>query len=152
MAFRKKYTFSQPKIIYYVGRGLGNALLVVILLFVSVLFVRGGFKFLRDPGVMMLLFFFFGLYFFYRFYISHSIYKITVDPDSNKVAFYLYRKDKPVEVDIKALRHVRVNGYLIFEFNNKKILYNNTTDTDLLKLINSLKKIEWGGVVSHLRS
>jgi len=140
----RRYTFSQPKMDYYVINNLGKVGLVGILFVVIAFFVIGGISVLQDPAAIIIFIVLFGSYYLYRVVVGHSAHKITVDLDRNRINFYLYWKDEPVEIDIGALKHVRVNGYLIFNFDNRKVLYRNIADIDLLKLMNSLKGLEWG--------
>jgi hypothetical protein len=129
---------------YYVFKNFWKVYLAGILIILFILFNRAGLHFLKDPDAIIIFFMLLIPYYLYRVVVGHSAHKIIVDLDRNRVAFYLYWKDEPVEIDIGTLKHVRVNGYLIFDFDNRKVLYRNIADIDLLKLMNSLKGIEWG--------
>ena len=48
--------------------------------------------------------------------------------------------------DSSGISSIRVNGYIIFKFYDRKIYYNDLKNNELFECINKIRKIEWGGM------
>lgn len=49
-----------------------------------------------------------------------------------------------IHVRFEQIMKIKVNGYVIFNLNDKTVVYNDLTNRLLFETINKIKKIEWG--------
>lgn len=96
-------------------------------------------------GIIFLLFLCLISFLFGKFQ-QRFAYKIIVNFTSRSVRFHMHRNKNIVEVDFDDIKSIRVNGYIIFAFNKKKIFYNDLRNSNLLKCLNKIKKIDWGSL------
>ncbi|MEA1949163.1 MAG: hypothetical protein U9N83_17910, partial [Thermodesulfobacteriota bacterium] len=73
-------------------------------------------------------------------------YKIVVDFESREVRLYMYRSDAIITANFDDIRSIRVNGYIIFVFKERKVFYNGLQNNELLKCLNKITKIHWGSL------
>ena len=78
--------------------------------------------------------------------LTKFAYKIIVDFNSRKVQLHLHRSETIVTVDFDDIESIRVNGYIIFTLKERKVFYNDLQDSNLLKCLNKIKKIDWGSL------
>jgi len=82
--------------------------------------------------------------YFYRRVQRNFAYKINLDFESHKVQLYIYKSEAIITVDFGDIKGIRVNGYIIFVLEDKKIFYNDLQNNELLSCLNKIKRIEWG--------
>ena len=86
--------------------------------------------------------------FIFRKIIRFFSYKIVVDSSLNKITFFRYKEIDSISVDFNEISKIKVNGYLIIQFNNNSIFYNNLQDDQLFIHLNKIKRVELGPLCS----
>lgn len=71
-------------------------------------------------------------------------YKILVDFESRMVWLHMHRSDAVIEVSFDDIKSIRINGYVIFVLDERKIFYNDLQNDDLFICLNKIMKIRWG--------
>ena len=54
------------------------------------------------------------------------------------------RSKEVLKFDFQDLKKIRLNGYIIFTLEKKKVFYAEAQNKKLLKCLNKIKKVEWG--------
>jgi hypothetical protein len=71
-------------------------------------------------------------------------FKISIDFESQKIQFHMYRSNELIELNFNQIDEIRINGYVIFKLCDKKIFYKSLQNNKLFERINRIKKIKWG--------
>ena len=137
------YTFSQPKSIIFVVKHGGKICLAILLFMflVSLVDNKESGYFNRSVHVIIIL----GIliYLVGRF-LKKFAYKILLDFKSRKIRFYMNRSKDIVTINFDDVQRIRVNGYIIFVFEEGKVLYSGELSNEILTCLNKIVKIDWG--------
>jgi hypothetical protein len=60
------------------------------------------------------------------------------------------RSKDVIKFSFDEIKNIRVNGYIIFTLNRKKIFFSAAPSKDVLSCLNRIKKIDWGFLCSVL--
>lgn len=99
-------------------------------------------------GLFALIFFLILLTFAFIKVANKFVHKIVIDFNSQKIELHMFRSNEAILRSFAALKKIRVNGYIIFIFDNKKVFYNDLRNLELFECLNKVRKIEWGGLCS----
>jgi hypothetical protein len=135
------YSFSQSSTKRFIANHLDKLVWACILFLVVFTIVKVGN--LSLYGIIFLIFLCTISYFFGKIQQKFA-YKIIVDFNSRMVRLYMHRNEAIIAVDFDDIKSIRVNGYIIFTLKERKVFYNDLQDSNLLKCLNKIKKIDWG--------
>lgn len=139
---KNMYTFSQTTFQKFFAKHLEKIIFLLTIL-ILIIFVVNNSK-LNIIGLILTLSI---LNIFSLLYIivqKKFAYKIIIDFNSNEIKLYLHRSDDVIIKNLESIEKIRVNGYIIIKTPEKNIYYNDCSNIDLLKILNKIKKIEWG--------
>jgi len=140
---RATYTFSQPKLYqFFVNHGGKICLVLLLLLFLMTMIKNKGDGTL-DRSIHLIIFISILIYLTGRL-LRKFAYKITVDLESHSMRFFMNRTEDIIIVDFDDMRDIRVNGYIIFVLDDRKIFYSGKPSKEILTCLNQIKKIHWG--------
>lgn len=71
-------------------------------------------------------------------------YNITIYPERKEFLFKLYRSNMLVKLKSHEINKIRLNGYLIFYFGDRKILFGGKVDESLIEEVMKIKTIQLG--------
>jgi hypothetical protein len=71
-------------------------------------------------------------------------YKIVVDFESRKVRLHMHRSDAVITADFDDIKSIRVNGYIIFVLEDRRVFYNDLQNNELFDCLNRIMEIHWG--------
>jgi len=140
---RATYTFSQPKLYeFFVNHGAKICLALLSLLFLIAMIQNKGAGYL-NRSIHIIIFISVLIYLTGRL-LRKFAYKIIVDLESHNIRFFMNRTEDSIKVDFDAVREIRVNGYIIFVLNERKIFYSGKPSKEILACLNQIKRIHWG--------
>jgi len=140
---RATYTFSQPKLYeFFVNHGAKICLALLSLLFLIAMIQNKGAGYL-NRSIHIIIFINVLIYLTGRL-LRKFAYKIIVDLESHNIRFFMNRTEDSIKVDFDAVREIRVNGYIIFVLNERKIFYSGKPSKEILACLNQIKRIHWG--------
>jgi len=140
---RATYTFSQPKLYeFFVNHGAKICLALLSLLFLIAMIQNKGAGYL-NRSIHIIIFISVLIYLTGRL-LRKFAYKIIVDLESHNIRFFMNRTEGSIKVDFDAVREIRVNGYIIFVLNERKIFYSGKPSKEILACLNQIKRIHWG--------
>jgi hypothetical protein len=135
------YSFSQSSTNIFIANHLDKFAWICILFLTLFTIIKVGYLSLYGIGVLILLC---TITYLFGKILNNFVYKIILDFNSRRVRFHTYRKEDIIVVDFEDIKSIRVNGYIILAINERKVFYNNLHNSDLLKCLNTVKKIDWG--------
>ena len=141
------YSFSQSSSKRFIANYLDKIVWVCILFLVAFTIVKVGY--LSLYGIIILLFLCTIPYLFGKIQQKFA-YKIIVDFNSRKVRLHMHRNEAIIAVDFDDIKSIRVNGYIILALKERKVFYNDLQNSNLLKCMNKIKKIDWGSLCGLL--
>lgn len=140
---RGTYTFSQPKFYtFFVNHG-GKICFILILFMFSVALIANKeieFLYRLTQGVIFLSI----LIYLAGRILRNFAHKILVDFESRKIEFHMNRSKHLIVSDFDDIRSIRVNGYIIFVLNERKVFYSGAPSKEILTCLNKIKKIRCG--------
>jgi uncharacterized membrane protein len=140
---RATYTFSQPKLYqFFVNHGAKICLVLLLVLFLIAMIKNKGDGYL-DRSIHIIIFISILIYLTGRL-LRKFAYKIIVYLQSHNIRFFMNRTEDIIIVDFDAIRDIRVNGYIIFVLNERKIFYSGKPSKEILTCLNQIRKIHWG--------
>lgn len=140
---RATYTFSQPKLYqFFVNHGAKICLALLSVLFLIAMIQNKGAGYL-NRSIHIIIFISVLIYLTGRL-LRKFAYKIIVDLESHNITFFMNRTEDNIKVDFDAVRDIRVNGYIIFVLNERKIFYSGKPSKEILACLNRIKRIHWG--------
>ena len=77
-------------------------------------------------------------------YLKKSAYKIRINSDKNEVQFFMMTNEQTVTKTINEIEEVRINLYITFYFDNKKVVYNDARNLELVENLHNYFNIEYG--------
>jgi len=86
-------------------------------------------------------------------YLKKSAYKITINSDENEINFFMMKNEQTVTKNINEIEEVRINLYITFYFDNRKVVYNDARNLKLVESLQNYFNIEygiWGKLLSKL--
>ena len=134
------YTFSHSTGYIFVVNHLGKFLLAGILIAVLAVY-KGN---LNPTDLIYPALFLFILYYFVESLLRKNAYKISINLETRKIKFYMNRSGDIIISDFDDVKDIIVNFHIILHLREKKILYNDLQNNELLKCLNKIKKIHWG--------
>lgn len=84
------------------------------------------------------------LYYCVEKLLKKSAYKINMDFKSRQLRFYMNRSEVIIYSTFDDIKNIIVNFHITFLFEEKKILYNDLQNKELLNCLNKIRKIHWG--------
>jgi len=135
------YSFSQSKAQRFIANHLDKFAWACIFIAITLAVVSQGY--LSPYGIIVSILLC-AIPYFYRRVQRNFAYKINLDFESHKVQLYIYKSEAIITVDFGDIKGIRVNGYIIFVLEDKKIFYNDLQNNELLSCLNKIKRIEWG--------
>jgi hypothetical protein len=140
---RATYTFAQPRPYqFFVNHGSKICLILLLLMFLIAMVKNKGAGYLGRS--IHIIIFISILIFLTGRLLRKFAYKITVDLKSHNIRFFMNRTENIIIADFDAIRDIRVNGYIIFALNDRKIFYSGKPSKEILTCLNQIKKIHWG--------
>ena len=77
-------------------------------------------------------------------YLKKSAYKITINLDENEIRFFMMKNEKIIAKNISEIKEVRINLYITFYFDNKKVVYNDARNLKLIENLNKYFNVRFG--------
>ena len=139
----KTHLFSHSNLQRFIANYLDKFAWVCIFIVIAVTILKVGY--LSSYGIIILIFLCIIPYLYGKI-LQKFAYKIVVDFDSREVRLYMYRSDAIITANFDDIRSIRVNGYIIFVFKERKVFYNDLQNNELLKYLNKITKIHWGSL------
>ena len=137
---KKRYIFDAPKTEKFIGNHLEKFFFIFLIVPILFVFKRE----LSLDSYLTVVFLCIALLFIFVIFQRKFAYKISVNFNSQKIQFYMYRSNELIEISFSQLDTIRINGYVIFKLQNRTILFKDLQNNKLFKCINRVKKIEWG--------
>ena len=137
---KKIYIFSHSTGYIFVVNQLGKFFLAGILIAVLAAY-KGK---LNPIGLIYPVLFLIILYYFVEKLLRKNAYKININLENRQIKFYMNRSGDILTSDFNDVKDITVNFHIIFHLKEKKILYNDLRNRELLSCINKIKKIHWG--------
>jgi hypothetical protein len=75
---------------------------------------------------------------------SKFAHKLKINFESKIVIFELYRKSGNIVINFGDIKKIKVNGYVIVEYDHDKLFVSHSNNIMLLKSLGEIKDIEWG--------
>jgi hypothetical protein len=140
---KEVYIFSQPKSYIFIVNNGGKISLGLLIAMISIALIKSNnmdsiFRSLQIIIFLCLLIYVTGIF------LKKFAYKIIVDFKSKNIKFFINRRKDFIEFSFDEIKNIRVNGYIIFTLNRKKILFSAAPSKDILSCLNRIKKIDWG--------
>jgi len=143
------FTFSQPKSYIFIVNNGGKICLVVLLFMISIALIKNKDIDSLSRSLHVIIFLCVLMYVTGRF-LRKFAFKIVVDFESQNIRFYMNRSTNVIVANFDDVRSLRVNGYIIFTLNKRKVFYSGEPGEDILICLNRIKKIHWGFLCSLL--
>ena len=70
-------------------------------------------------------------------------YKITIDTEKSIIQFELLRSAGTVKADINKINAIEIGFYISFIFDERRVLYNEVVNKELVSFLKTLKPILW---------
>lgn len=146
------YTFSISKIVRFIINHLWKVFIVgaILILLVGILnIVRSETLILSrlTPYIYVVTFLSLIVFIFERIFRKFAQ-KIIIDFDTHKLQLHMNRSNEIIKVDFDDIKELRVNGYIIFIFKEKKVFFNDLQNKELFSSLNKIKRIHWGVLCS----
>jgi hypothetical protein len=143
------YIFSQPKFyLLLVNHGGKICLIILLVMMIVAIFQYRDYEHLSKAfhGIIILVVF---AYITVRI-LGKFANKIIIDFESEKLDFHMNRSDDMISATFEKIKNIRVNGYIIFHIENRKIFYSGAPDSEILSCLSKVKKIDWGPLCAFL--
>ena len=142
MNLNKDYIFERPKAEVYivnyidkVGLMIGVVTFIIDILFLHNIKVSSKWVFGFSAIILLSLpFEFFGRRFAHR---------ISVNLETNKITFSFFRHKKDITVKLEDIKDIRMNAYITFILDKRKIYYNDLVNKELVPFIEKLRPTTW---------
>lgn len=76
--------------------------------------------------------------------LKKSAYKINIDFKTRQLQFHMNRTGDIITSTFDDIKNIIVNFQIAFFLDEKKILYNDLQNKELLNCLNKIRKIQWG--------
>lgn len=137
------YSFSQSSSKRFIANYLDKIVWICILFLIAFTILKVGYLSLYG---IIILFFLCTIPILFSKIQNKFAHKIIVDFNSRKIRLHMNRSENIVKAAFDDIKSIRVNGYIIIVFKERKVLYNDLGNSNLLKCLNKIKKIEWGAL------
>jgi hypothetical protein len=142
MNSNKIYVFERPKAEIYIANYIDKVGLMigVITFILDILFLHNITKsssWFFGFSTLILLSLFFEI-FFRRF--AH---RISVNLDTHEITFSFFRHKKDTIIKIEDIKEIRMNAYITFIFDKRKVFYNDLVNKELVAFIEELRPTTW---------
>jgi len=132
----KKYKFSLPDSIKFVIKHGGKIFLVIALFIITVAMIGG--KAYLDLIIIPLILLL-GLAFVADRILRNFICDLTLDFFSRKIQFTLCRSEKIINITFEEIKKIKINAYVTFTLNKKKLFYNGELTDEFVDCLNKVK-------------
>ncbi len=112
--------------------------LVIFVSLLTSLFEKQWLVFLYPTIILIFIFFAFSLF------CKTFAQSIKFKANERTIEFFLTRKNGTIKAKYEDIRKIYVSGYALFYLQEKRIMFKNLTDTDVLKYMNDVCEISWG--------
>ena len=137
------YSFSQSSSKRFLANYLDKIVWICILFLIAFTISKVGYLSLYG---IIILFFLCTIPILFSKIQNKFAHKIIVDFNSRKIRLHMNRSEHIVKAAFDDIKSIRVNGYIIFTLKERKVFYNDLQDSNLLKCLNKIKKIDWGSL------
>lgn len=134
------YSFAQSAGYIFAIRHLGKFLILTILIIVLAAY-KGNLDVIVTICAILLLCL---LYYCVEKVLKKSAYKINIDFKSRQLRFHMNRSGDIISSTFDDVKNIIVNFHITFLLEEKKILYNDLQNKELLTCLNNIRKIHWG--------
>jgi Ca2+/Na+ antiporter len=137
---KKTYSFAHSAGYIFAIKHLGKFLVITILIIVFAAY-KGNLDILATICAILVLCL---LYYCVDKLLKKIAYKINIDFTSGRLWFHMNRSEDIITNTFDDIKNIIVNFHISFVLEEKKILYNDLQNKELLKCINKIRKIHWG--------
>jgi Ca2+/Na+ antiporter len=134
------YSFSHSAGYVFVIKHLGKFLILAILIIVLAAY-KGNLDILVTICAILLLCL---LYYCVEKLLKKSAYKINIDFKSRQLRFHMNRSEDIIYSTFDDIKNIIINFYITFLLEEKKILYNDLQNKELLNCLNKIRKLHCG--------
>ena len=138
--FKGTYSFSHSSGYIFVIKHLGKFLILAILIIVLAAY-KGDLDILVTVCAILLLCL---LYCCAEKLLKKSACKINIDFKSRQLRFHMNRSGDTIYSSFDDIKNIIINFHITFFLEEKKILYNDLQNKELLNCLNKIRKIHWG--------
>ena len=78
--------------------------------------------------------------------LKRNAYKIIIDFGSRQIQLYMNRSGDIITSDFEEIKKIIINFHITFLLGERKILYNDLQNRELLSCLNKIRKIQWGSL------
>ena len=137
---KELYSYAHSAGYIFIIRHLGKYLIFTILI-IALAAYKGNLNIIVTICAILLLCLF---YYCVEKLLKKSAYKIKIDFKSRQLWFFMNRSEDIISSTFDDIKNIIVNFHITFLFEEKKILYNDLQNEQLLSCLNKVKKIHWG--------
>jgi Ca2+/Na+ antiporter len=134
------YSFSHFAGYVFVIKHLEKFLILTILIIVLAAY-KGNLDIIVTICAILLLCL---LYYCVEKLLKKSAYKINIDFKSRQLRFHMNRSEDIISITFDDIKNIIVNFHITFLLEEKKILYNDLQNKELLNCLNKIRKLHWG--------
>ena len=132
------YIIRQPEIYFFVTKYLGKILFCsFLLMFMVAILYQKNFGYIKKLIHIVIALSILGL--IIDRFLRKVAYKIIIDFDESVIEFYMCRSGKAKKYSFRSIKAISINKYVIFVFENGKILYNLGQNEEFNRSIDRLK-------------
>ena len=139
-ALKGTYSFSQSTGYIFAIKHLGKFLILTILIIVFAGY-KGNLDIIVTICSILLLCL---LYYCVEKFLKKSAYNINIDFESRQLRFHMNRTEDIITNTFDDIKNITVNFHITVFLEEKKILYNDLHNKQLLNCLNKIRKIHWG--------
>lgn len=125
-----------------------NNLIKIVLLISAILYiivlVDDNIQMIHIKGILPFLIFTAFLVIFTERFHRKVAYKLNIIHESQTITLKMYRSEKEVVVNYDQIEQIRINGYLIFVVNGKRLFFGGRVDQKLVNEVKKIHTIRWG--------
>lgn len=136
------YTFSHTRGYIFMIDHLGKFLVATILIVIIAVY-KGNLD--RTVTICAIVFLCTSYYLVEKF-LKKNAYKIVIDFGSRQIQLYMNRSGDIVTSEFEDIKEIVVNFYITFLLGQRKVLYNDLQNRELLTCLNRLRRIQWGSL------
>ena len=129
------YSFSHTKGYIGFGNNLGIITITTFLIVIIATYKGNLDRLVTLYGILLLLV----MYCVAEYLIRKFAYKITIDFESRQIEFYMFRDRDVVTSNFDDIISIKVNFYITFIMENRKIFYKDVQDRELLSVLTKIK-------------
>ena len=134
------YTFSHTRGYIFMVDHLGKFLVTTILIIIIALY-KGNLD--RTVTICAIVFLCIS-YYLVETFLKKTACKIIIDFGSRQIKLYMNRSGDIVTRDFEDIKEIVINFNITFFLAQRKVLYNDLQNRELLTCLNRIKRIQWG--------